>query len=133
MTPIRPDGQGDVTETHVAWRVTKGAPNTPSPLLVDDEVYLVSDAGIASCLDAKSGEVHWQERVGGNHSASPIASPGRLYFQNEEGTCVVVKAARAFEKLAENPLGERSLASFAAGQDALYIRTAENLRKIRAR
>lgn len=130
---IRPDGSGDVTGTHVAWQLTKGAPNTPSPLLVGDELYFVSDAGIASCVDAKTGKVHWQERVGGNYSASPIYADGRIYFQNEEGTCVVVKAARQFEKLSENALGERALASFAAGPKALYIRTAENLYKISVR
>jgi len=127
---IRPDGSGDVTDTHVIWQLTKGAPNTPSPLLVGDELYLVSDGGIASCVDAASGKVHWQERVGGNHSASPIHGDGKIYFQNEEGTCVVVKAARQFEKLSENALGERALASFAAGAKALYIRTAESLYKI---
>ena len=72
----------------------------------------------------------WQERVGGNYSASPVFAAGRVYFQNEEGTCVVVKAGRTFEKVAENPLGERALASFAAGSRAFYIRTAENLFKI---
>jgi outer membrane protein assembly factor BamB len=127
---IRPDGSGDVTDTHVAWQLAKGAPNTPSPLLVGDELYFVSDGGIASCVDAASGKVHWQERVGGNYSASPIYANGRIYFQNEDGTCVVVKSGRQFEKLSENALGERALASFAAGSKALYIRTEENLYKI---
>jgi outer membrane protein assembly factor BamB len=133
LLAVRPGGEGDVTETHVAWQLSKGAPNTPSPLVVEDEVYVVSDGGIASCIDVPTGEVHWQERVGGNYSASPVFAGGRVYFQSEEGTCVVVKAGRTFEKLAENPLGERSLASFAAGSDSFYIRTAENLFKISAR
>ncbi|MBK8001359.1 MAG: PQQ-binding-like beta-propeller repeat protein [Verrucomicrobia bacterium] len=128
---IRVDGTGDVTDTHVAWTMKKGAPNTPSLLLVDTELYMVSDGGIASCVDAKTGAVHWQERVGGNHSASPLHANGRIYFQNEEGTGVVVKAGKTFEKLFSNDLAERTLASYAAAGDALYIRTAQHLYKIK--
>ena len=127
---IHPDGHGDVTDTHVAWTLAKGAPTTPSLLLDGDELYFVSDAGIGSCVDAKTGGVHWQERLGGNYSASPILAEGRLYFQNEEGTTVVLKAGTTFRKLAENPLGERTLASLAATDGALYIRTEQNLYKV---
>lgn len=127
---IRPDGQGDVTETHVAWQVNKGAPNTPSPLLVGDELYFVSDGGIASCVEAATGKVHWQERVGGNYSSSPLHAGGHVYFQNEEGKCVVVKAGREFVRIAENDLGERTLASFAAGSGVFYVRTAGSLYRI---
>jgi outer membrane protein assembly factor BamB len=130
---VRPDGQGDVTDTHVAWTLAKGGPNTPSLLLVDDELYMVSDGGIASCVDAKSGKVHWQERIGGNYSASPIFAGGRIYFQNEEGTGVVLKAGREFQKLATNVLGERTLASYAVADGALFIRTEENLYKVAER
>jgi outer membrane protein assembly factor BamB len=132
LLAIRPDGHDDVTDTHVAWRLRKSAPCTPSPLVLGDEVYLVSDSGIASCLDAKTGEVHWQERVGGNHSASPIAGDGKVYFQSEDGNGVVVKAGKKFEQLARNSLGERSLASYAAVDGALFIRTEGNLYRIEA-
>lgn len=128
---IRPDGSGDVTGTNVAWSHSKGGPNTPSLLLVGDELYFVSDAGIASCLDAKTGKVHWSERLGGGYSASPVHAAGRLYFQNEEGAAVVVKAGTTFEKLATNDLGERSLASWAVGDDALFIRTERHLFKVK--
>src|SRR5438132_4236385 len=87
---IRPEGQGDITDTHVAWTLTKGAPKTPSMLLVGDELYFVSDGGIASCVDAKTGQVHWAERVGGNYSASPLLADGRIYLQNDEGIGVVL-------------------------------------------
>lgn len=129
---IRVDGTGDVTDTHVAWTMKKGAPNTPSLLVVGEEVYMVSDGGIASCVDAKTGKVHWQERVGGNYSASPLYADGKVYFQNEEGIGVVVKAGKEFQKLASNDLGERTLASYAADDDALFIRTESHLYKIRA-
>jgi outer membrane protein assembly factor BamB len=129
---VRPDGAGDVTGTHVAWTLKKGAPNTPSLLLVGEELYMVSDAGIASCVDARTGQVHWQERIGGNHSASPIHAGGRVYFQNEEGTSVVLKAGRQFEKLASNDLGEKTLASYAVADGALFIRGEKNLYKVAA-
>src|SRR5205807_3483263 len=68
LLAIRPDGAGDVTETHVAWKTGKAAPHTPSPLPAGDELYMVSDAGVASCLDAVTGRVHWQRRIGGTYS-----------------------------------------------------------------
>jgi outer membrane protein assembly factor BamB len=127
---IRPDGKQDVTDSHVAWTLTKGAPKTPSLLLVGDELYMVSDAGIASCVDAKTGRVHWQERLGGDFSASPVHAEGRIYFLNEEGTTFVVKAGKRFEKLATNPLRERALASCAVTDRALFIRTDGHLFKV---
>ncbi len=127
---IRPDGQGDVTATHVAWTSNRSAPNTPSLLLVGDELYMVADSGIASCLDAQTGRAYWQERIGGNCSASPVAAEGRIYIQNEEGVGVVLKAGKEFQKLSSNPLGERSLASYAVGDGALFIRTAQHLYRI---
>lgn len=127
---IRVDGTGDVTETHVAWTVKRSAPNTPSLLLVGNELFMVSDGGIASCVDAFTGQVHWQERIGGNYSASPVYAEGRIYFQSEEGTGTVVRASRRFEKLATNPLGERTLASYAIMDGAIFIRSAEHLFRV---
>ena len=75
--------------------------------------------------------MHWQERVSGNYSASPIHVNGRVYFQNEEGTAVVIKAGREFQKLGENALGARTLASYAVAEGALFIRTDEHLYKIK--
>ena len=130
LLAIRADGKGDVTDTHIAWKLEKGAPHTPSPLLVGNELYVVSDAGIASCLDAKTGTVHWSERVGGNYSASPLFADGKIYLQNETGTGVVLKPGKTFEKLAENALGEKTLASYAVTDGALFIRTETSLYRI---
>ncbi len=91
---------------------------------------MVSDAGIATCADAKTGTVHWQERVGGNYSASPVYAAGRIYFQNEQGMGVVIKPGKTFEKLAENNLGERTLASYAVGDKCLLIRGEQHLFRI---
>ena len=128
---IKPDGaKGDVTETHVAWTHAKGAPNTPSPLVVGDELYIVSDGGIGTCFDARTGAVHWNERLGGDVSASPVLADGRIYFQNEEGIGYVVKAGKNFELLAKNNLGERTLASPAALDGALFLRSKSHLWRI---
>jgi outer membrane protein assembly factor BamB len=124
---IRPDGKGDETGTHVAWKLARSAPKTPSLLLAGDELYLVSDDGIASGVDARTGQVHWQERVEGAYSASPVFADGRIYLQSEDGTGVVLKAGKTFAVLARNPLGERSLASYAVTDGALFIRTAGHL------
>jgi outer membrane protein assembly factor BamB len=127
---IRPDGHGDVTDTHVAWTIRKNAPHTPSLLLLGDELYMVSDGGMASCVEAKTGKVHWQESLERHYSASPLAADGKIYFQSEEGVGTVIKAGKQFELVAKNDLGERSLASFAAADGALFIRTEKNLYRI---
>jgi outer membrane protein assembly factor BamB len=130
---IRPTGTGDVTKTHVAWKTRQHAPLTPSPLLIGEELYMVSDDGVASCLDAKTGKVHWKERLGGNYSASPIDAAGRIYFLSEEGQATVIKAGKQFEALARNALDERTLASPAVADGALFIRTAKNLYRFQSR
>jgi outer membrane protein assembly factor BamB len=128
---IRPQGAaGDVTNTHVAWRQAKGAPLTPSALVLGDEVYTVSDNGIATCADAKTGTVHWTHRLDGNYSASPVAAEGRVYFQNETGLGYVIKAGKTYEQLAENDVKERTLASYAVGEGALFIRTESQLLRV---
>lgn len=133
LLAIRPDGKGDVTDSHVAWNLRKGAPLTPSPLLAGNELYIVSDNGIASCLDPKTGKPHWQERIGGAYSASPILADGKVYFLSEDGLGVVVKASPKFEIVAKNPMKERTLASFAAADGVLYLRTEKNLYRIESK
>ncbi|HEX7898747.1 MAG TPA: PQQ-binding-like beta-propeller repeat protein [Planctomycetota bacterium] len=132
LIAVRADGKGDVTDTHVAWKLERGAPHNPSPLLIGDELYIVSDNGVAACLDAKTGKEHWRERLGGNYSASPLHAAGRIYFQDENGLTTVVKPGRAFEKLASNQLPGRTLASPAAIEGALFLRTDKQLYRINA-
>ncbi len=133
LLAIKPDGQGDVTDTHVAWTMTKGAPLTPSMVIAGDELYAISDQGIASCVDAKTGKVHWQERVGGAQSASPLLADGKVYFLGEDGNGIIVKASKEYEVVSKNPLKERTLASAAASDGALFIRTEKNLYRIQAK
>ncbi len=130
LIAIRPDGRGDVTETHVAWRIKKGAPHTPSPLLVGDELYIVSDRGVATCLDAVTGEEYWKERIGGNFSASPLYADGKIYFQSEDGEATVIGAGREYREIARNKLEGRAFASYAVSDGALFIRTEKRLFRI---
>ena len=128
---IRPQGAaGDVTDTNVVWKVRKGAPLTPSMLVVGKELYYVSDNGIATCSDAATGEVHWAERLGGDFSASPVFADGRLYFLNESGVGYVLQAGTTYQPLAKNELGERALASYAVTDGALIVRTESHLWRI---
>jgi outer membrane protein assembly factor BamB len=130
---IRPDGQGDVTDTHVVWTIKKGAPHTPSLLLVGDELYMVTDkTGIATCVDAHKGTELWQERIGGNYSSSPVFADGKIYIQSEEGPALVLRPGKKFDKLADAGFNERTLASYAVGENCLFIRTEKNLYRVQS-
>ena len=130
LLAIRPDGRGDVTDTHVAWKVQQGVPLNPSPLVVDEELYLISDAGIATCLDAKTGERHWRNRLGGTFWASPIAAGGHIYALSDAGVTHVLVPGVKYKRLASNLLEGRTLASPAVSGKALVIRTDRFLYKV---
>jgi outer membrane protein assembly factor BamB len=131
LVAIRPEGaQGDVTESHVAWRVKKAVPHNPSPLLVGDALYLISDKGVASCLDARTGAERWQHRIGGDFSASPLYADGKIFLQNETGDAFVLEPGNEYRELAKNSLGERTLASYAVGDGALFIRSERHLARM---
>jgi outer membrane protein assembly factor BamB len=119
---VRVDGSGDVTPTHVAWKSDKQIPEIASPILVGSELYFVSSLGIATCLDAASGEQVWQHRLGGNYFASPLAADGKLYFTSREGITNVLRAGREFQLLARNQLFGQSMASLAVCGQSLLIR-----------
>jgi outer membrane protein assembly factor BamB len=133
LMAVRADGQGDVTRTHVAWTLTRGAPYTPSPLLIGDELYYVSDTGVLSCVDAKTGEMRWQQRLGGNYSASPVFADGRVYVLSEEGMTTVFAPGKVFQKVASNRLDGTTLASIAVAERSLFIRSDTHLYRIGVR
>ena len=134
LMAIRPEGNGDVTNTHVAWQTDRAVPVTPSPLLVGDELYFVSDLGVATCLDARTGNSHWQERLTGNFSASPVFADGRIYFMNELGVATVIAPGKTFRRLATNSLEDAwTLASMAVSGGNLFIRSADYVYRIGAR
>ena len=130
LLAVRADGTGDVTGTHVAWTMRQAAPHTPSPLLVGDGLYTVSDLGVATCLDAVTGEVRWRERINGNYSASPVFADGRIYFLSEEGTTTVIAPGREFQVLARNQLDGFTLASMAVADGSFFIRSHSHLYRI---
>ncbi len=130
LIAVRPDGTGDVTRTHMAWTLRRSAPHTPSPLAVGDELYVVSDIGIATCLDGRTGETLWRERLGGNYSASPVFADGRIYFLSEEGVATVLAPGKTFRKLATNTLDGSTLASMAIADRSIFIRTDSALYRL---
>lgn len=130
---IDPTGSGDVTDSHVKWTLTSGIPLSPSLLVVGDELYFVSDRGVARCVDARTGEEIWKERLGGKFSASPLYAGGHVYFQDEKGTTTVVRSGREFVLVAKNKLGdgqERTYASFATVADSILYRSENHLYRI---
>lgn len=126
----RIDGTGDVTETHVVWSETRNAPAKPSPLLIDDQLYMISDTGIATCLDPATGATLWRERIGGNYSASPLYAGGYIFLASHEGAVTVIKAGKEFEEVAKNEMGDQIMASPVALDRTLLIRTAAGLVRI---
>lgn len=129
LMAVKLGGKGDVTDSHVVWRIKRGAPSTPSPLLVGEELYFVSDNGVASCVNAKTGERHWMERLGGNYSASPIFANDRVLFLNETGVATWVKTGTEFVVLGRNEVSGRTFATPAFSNGAMYLRTDEHLYK----
>jgi outer membrane protein assembly factor BamB len=118
---------GDVTETHIAWEQKKGVPTQPSPIFVTPYLYAITDGGIATCYAPDNGEIVWQERIGGNHCASPVYGEHRIYFLSEDGETTVIGVGSQFKILARNPLNEKCQASIAISQGQLFIRGEKNL------
>ena len=124
---VRVDGLGDVTSTHLAWKLPTPIGAMPSPLLVGRELYLLNDDGIVSCVDALSGEVLGRCRTGGNYAASPVHAEGRIYCFNRQGKTVVLGANKELKVLAENHLDGPVFASPALVGSAIYLRTDSHL------
>jgi outer membrane protein assembly factor BamB len=128
MLAIRGGGRGDVTASHRVWSYDQG-PDVPTPATDGTHLYVVNDKGIVSCLDARSGRVLYgpQRIASGTYSASPVVADGKVYVTSEEGQTTVLKAGPAFEVLAENALGDYTLATPAVSDGQLFIRTAKRL------
>jgi len=133
LNAVKVDGTGDVTESHRVWKYEgEGLPTEPSPILIDGLLYLVSNNSQVTCLDGKSGEVVWTERIGGNFVASPIYADGVVYCSSTQGKTTVMKAGRKFEQVAVNALDEGFMASPAVTGKALILRTKTHLYRIEA-
>lgn len=128
LLAIRQGGRGKLAASAVAWEEKSQIPANPSPLIVGDELYVISDRGVASCLDARSGRELWRHRVGGNYSASPLFADGKIFFASEEGVVTVIEPGKTYRQLATSDLGARIMASPIAFGSTLVIRTADDLR-----
>jgi outer membrane protein assembly factor BamB len=129
MMAIKPGGEGDVTDTHVAWRQKRGLPELPSPLYYDGKLYLVKNGGMVSCLDPKTGKNVYRGRLDatGPYYASPIAANGNIYAASEAGVVSVFKAGDSFKPVSECDLNERLTATPAVVGDTLFVRTDKHL------
>ncbi len=124
---IRPGGKGDISTSHVVWKVASGAPYISSLVHYDGLIYMVGDVGVLTVVDAKTGERVFQERIGGVYSASPIAADGKVYLVSEDGETIVISAGRTPSVLSRNKLTARQLASPAVAGGRLFIRSDEVL------
>lgn len=119
--------KGDVTDSHVVWDRPKGNSRLASPLLIDNRIYMITDTGVAACVNAENGEEVWKGRIGGTHVASPITANGNIYFASEEGEVTVIEAGDEFKVVARNTLKEGQRASLSAANGRLYLRTFGHL------
>jgi outer membrane protein assembly factor BamB len=131
LLAVKPGGHGDITDTHVAWKFTRGLPYVPSALFYDGRVYLVRDGGMMSCLDAKTGKPYYaQERLNalGNYYASPVAADGKVFVASLDGVLSVIKAGgEKPEVLSQVKFGERIAGTPALVDGVIYVRTASKL------
>ena len=117
-----------MTSTHVEWKNSRGSPFVPSAIVVGKRYYLVTDAGIATCLDTTTGKSVWQKRFGGGFTASPVAAGNRIYWVNESGVTLVIRGGGdRYEELSRNPIGESVFASPAISQNRFFLRTTRHL------
>lgn len=130
LLAVKTDGQGDVTDTHIAWKLKTRVGKYSSPILVDGLLYTASDESFISCVDTATGETVWTERVGGKFAASPVYADGRLYFFDQQGAALVLKPGRAMEILATNTLAGGLMASPAVAGNSLILRTKTHLYRI---
>jgi outer membrane protein assembly factor BamB len=119
---VKTDGSGEIL-----WRQPTGAPYVSSVLHYDGIVYMATETGVGSAIDAATGNTLWKQRLGGYFSASPVLAEGRVYMVNEEGETFVIKAGREYQLLSKNDLGERTLASPALADGRIILRTDEHL------
>lgn len=126
---FRPGASGDISlkdgqqsNSHLAWKADKGSPYTTTPIVYGDHLYMLSDAGVLSAFEAKTGQLIYQERLPSSFSASPVAADGKLYLSSEDGDVFVVRVGPKFELLATNPVGEALMATPAISDGMLILR-----------
>ncbi len=124
---VRPDGKGEVTETHVIWETMDDVPHVPSLLYIRPNLYSLTETGVLRCLDGATGKEVWRQRLGGKFSASPVWADGKLYLLSEQGKTFVAECAPQYKLIAQNELDEKCCASIAVSQGNLFIRSEKTL------
>jgi outer membrane protein assembly factor BamB len=127
LVAVKAAGTGELPKSAVAWKQEQGTPDSCTPVVSGGLLFLITDNGIARCLDAHSGHLKWEKRLPGDYKASPMAAEGRIYFLNTRGLCTVISAADRYEKLAENQLDDDTLASPAISDGCIYLRGHKTL------
>ncbi|MDA8805922.1 PQQ-like beta-propeller repeat protein, partial [Opitutales bacterium] len=114
----------------LAWKMTKGAPKKPSPIIVNGLLYVINDGGILTCLNARDGEVLWRSRLEGEYSSSPTFADGKIYISNHSGKTTVIQPGTSMKILAENHLDDGHMASFVPLRGSFLVRTEKALYRI---
>jgi outer membrane protein assembly factor BamB len=130
LLAVDPAGRGDITDSNIIWKYGKAVPTRSSQLVLGDLLFMVNDSGIASCVDAREAKQDWQERFGGDYSASPIYVDGRIYFFSEDGRTPVIEPSATYKLLAENKLGDGFMASPAVVDKAFILRTRSHVYRV---
>jgi len=130
LMAIRMDGTGDVTKTHIAWKISKQVPAVSSPVVVGHEVYFVNESGIANCANISDGSILWTKRIAGNYSASPLFADGKIYFSSHDGKTTVIAPGSEFHELAVNTLDGQLMASPVVLEESLLLRTQSHMYRI---
>ena len=130
---VRVDGQGDVSDSKMKWRVGAGAPYISSFVYDQGVIFMATERGIASAIDAETGETLWKQRLGGVFSASPIVADGKVYMTQEAGKVFVIESSRQYKLLSENDISERTLASPAVSNGTIFLRSDDRLWAIGSR
>ncbi|MAG57961.1 MAG: quinonprotein alcohol dehydrogenase [Planctomycetes bacterium] len=130
LIAAKAEGRGTVTQSAAIWSYRQSVPTMSSPVIVGKRIYMVSDKGTATCLDLESGKRIWRERLGSSHCSSPIHAAGRIYFFDRDGKTTVIKPGDTFERIAENQLEARFMASAAIDGNAFILRSVKHLYRI---
>ncbi|WP_233200428.1 PQQ-binding-like beta-propeller repeat protein [Blastopirellula marina] len=127
LVAVDPSGSGDVTLTNIVWQSGKVVPQRPGPVFVDDWMFMIDDAGVASCLDAKTGDTVWHKRIGGNYWASLVCAGGFIYAFTDNGHATIFKAVDDYEEVSQADFDSGFQASGAVVDDSLYLRSVDGL------
>ncbi len=130
LMAVKLGGSGNITNSHLAWKYSRNVPSKPSPLLIDDSIYLLQDGGVFTCINAKTGEELWKERIGGNFAASPLYAGGRIYCFSEQGKIIALKPGPKFEQIGESQLSDGFMATPAIAGNAFFLRTRSALYRV---